>query len=161
MLYNVPGRTSCNLAAATTLRLAELPNVAAIKEASGNLDQVAEIIRDAPEGFAVYSGDDSLTLPMLAIGSVGIVSVAAHVVGPQMRDMIDAFVSGRTGEAAAIHLRLMPIFKGLFATTNPILVKAALRLQGFECGGLRPPLVEATEKELSALRETIKQTSDF
>lgn len=158
MLYNVPGRTSCNLAVATTLRLAEIPNVAAIKEASGNLDQVAEILKEAPEGFAVYSGDDSLTLPMMAIGSVGIVSVAAHVAGPQMRDMINAFVSGRNREAAALHLRLMPLFKGLFATTNPILVKAALRVRGFEVGGLRPPLVEATEKELLALREAMSQS---
>lgn len=157
MLYNVPGRTSCNLAAATTLRLAEIPNVVAVKEASGNLDQVAEIVKEAPDGFTVYSGDDSLTLPMMAIGSAGIISVAAHVAGRQMREMIDAFVSGRPGEAAAIHLRLMPVFKGLFATTNPILVKAALRLRGFEVGGLRPPLVEATEKESAALQEAIRQ----
>lgn len=157
MLYNVPGRTSCNLAAATTLRLAEIPNVVAVKEASGNLDQVAEIVKEAPDGFTVYSGDDSLTLPMMAIGSAGIISVAAHVAGRQMREMIDAFVSGRPGEAAAIHLRLMPVFKGLFATTNPILVKAALRLRGFEVGGLRPPLVEATEKESAALQEVIRQ----
>jgi 4-hydroxy-tetrahydrodipicolinate synthase len=140
MLYNVPGRTSQNLQAETVAQLAKVPNIVAIKEASGNLDQVSQIRRMTPPEFAIYSGDDSLTLPMLAVGAKGIVSVASHLVGDRLQAMIQAFESGQVQKAIQIHLELLPLFKVLFVTTNPIPVKAALSLQGWQVGNLRLPL---------------------
>ncbi len=140
MLYNVPGRTSCNLAPETVIRLAEIENIVAIKEASGNLDQAAEIRCHLDNSFEIYSGDDSLTLPLMSIGAQGVVSVASHLVGKQIQSMIQAFTSGQTQEAIAIHLKLFPLFKTLFCTTNPIPVKTALILQGWNLGSFRHPL---------------------
>ncbi|HEY8416104.1 MAG TPA: 4-hydroxy-tetrahydrodipicolinate synthase, partial [Thermaerobacter sp.] len=135
MVYNVPGRTACNLEPETLVRLVEAaPNVVAVKEASGNLDQVGEIRRRLPRPFRVYAGDDSFTLPVLAIGGDGVVSVASHLVAGELRRMVDAFREGRVEEASAIHLRLLPLFKALFWTANPIPVKTALRLVGFDVG---------------------------
>lgn len=151
ILYNVPSRTSVNLAPQTTLRLAEIPNIVGIKEC-GDLGQLTEILSGAPENFRVWSGDDAATLPYLALGAFGIISVAAHVVGPQMQEMIQAHLAGQNAQAAAWHRRLSPVFKGLFAVTNPVLVKAALEMTGFPVGPLRPPLVIATAKEQEALR---------
>ncbi len=147
MLYNVPGRTAVNMTAETTLRLAQLPNVVCVKEASGNLSQMAQIIEHAPEGFELYSGDDGLTLPILSIGGVGIVSVASHVVGQQMTEMINAFFAGNQAQAAALHRKLLPVFEGLFAYPSPTPTKAALEKLGVPVGGVRLPLVELTEQE--------------
>lgn len=147
MLYNVPGRTAVNMTAKTTLRLAELPNVLCVKEASGNLSQMADIIEHAPEGFEVYCGDDSLTLPSLAIGSVGIVSVASHVIGKEMQEMMTAFFAGQLAQAAAIHRKLLPIFEGLFAYPSPGPTKVALEKMGVAVGGVRLPLVALNEEE--------------
>lgn len=147
MLYNVPSRSSVNVTAETTLKLAKLPNVVCIKEASGNLPQMAKIIEHAPEGFELYSGDDSLTLPILAIGGVGIVSVASHVVGSQMSEMIAAFFEGEHRRAAALHRQLMPVFEGLFAYPSPGPTKVALEKLGIPTGGVRLPLVELTDEE--------------
>ena len=147
MLYNVPARSAVNMTAETTLRLAQLPNVVCMKEASGNLSQIAQIIEHAPEGFEVYSGDDSLTLPILSIGGVGIVSVASHIVGRQMTEMLDAFFAGNTKEAASLHRKLMPVFEGLFAYPSPGPTKEALNKLGVDVGGVRLPLVELTEQE--------------
>jgi 4-hydroxy-tetrahydrodipicolinate synthase len=140
ILYNIPGRTGQNLLPETIARLAEIPNIVAVKEASGNLDQVSQIRRLTPLEFSIYSGDDSLTLPMLAVGGQGVISVASHLVGGLLQQMIQAFADGQTQAATQIHLRLFPLFKILFATTNPIPVKAALRLQGWQVGTTRPPL---------------------
>ena len=145
MLYNVPGRTSQNLLPETVARLAEVPNIVALKEASGNLDQASQIRQLTPADFAIYSGDDSLTLPMLAIGGSGVVSVASHLVGPQLQQMIQAFESGQVQAATQIHLKLFSLFKALFITTNPIPIKAALRLQGWDVGSLRLPLCDPDE----------------
>lgn len=147
MLYNVPGRSAVNMTAETTLRLAQLPNVVCMKEASGNLSQIAAIIEHAPEGFEVYSGDDSLTLPVLSIGGVGIVSVASHIVGRQMKEMVNAFFDGNLNEAASLHRKLMPIFEGLFAYPSPGPTKEALNKLGIHVGGVRLPLVELNEEE--------------
>ncbi|GAA4701187.1 4-hydroxy-tetrahydrodipicolinate synthase [Brevibacillus fulvus] len=147
MLYNVPGRTGVNLAAETTLKLAELPNVVSVKEASGNLSQMAKIIEGAPNGFELYCGDDGLTVPALSIGSVGIVSVASHVVGSQMKEMVDAFLAGNYQEAAALHRKLLPVFEGLFAYPSPGPTKVALNKLGIDVGGVRLPHVELTEEE--------------
>ncbi|WP_134686256.1 4-hydroxy-tetrahydrodipicolinate synthase [Brevibacillus migulae] len=147
MLYNVPGRTAVNMTAETTLRLAQLPNVVCVKEASGNLSQMAQIIEHAPAGFELYSGDDSLTLPTLSIGGVGIVSVASHVAGKEMQEMMEAFFGGNLAKAASLHRKLLPIFEGLFAYPSPGPTKAALEKLGIEVGGVRLPLVELNEEE--------------
>lgn len=140
MLYNIPGRTGQNLLPETVARLAEIPNITAIKEASGNLDQVSLVRQMTPPEFDIYSGDDSLTLPMLAVGSKGVVSVASHLVGSQLQTMIRAFEAGQNQAALRLHLKLLPLFKALFVTTNPIVVKAALNLQGWDVGSVRLPL---------------------
>ena len=151
MLYNIPGRTGQNLEPETVARLAEIPNIAAIKEASGNLNQVSRIRALTPDEFKIYSGDDSLTLPILSVGGTGVVSVASHLVGPQLQEMISAFAAGQTQKATSIHLQLLPLFKALFASTNPIPVKAALRLAGWEVGDTRLPLCDSTD----ALNQTL------
>lgn len=150
MLYNIPGRTGQNMLPETVARLAEIPNIVAVKEASGNLDQASQIRCLTPPEFAIYSGDDSLTLPMLAVGGSGVVSVASHLVGEQLQQMIKAFETGQVQVATQIHLQLFDLFKALFLTTNPIPVKTALKLQGWDVGSTRPPLcdcpVEITQK---------------
>jgi 4-hydroxy-tetrahydrodipicolinate synthase len=155
IVYNVPSRTVRNLDAATALRLAELPNIAAIKEASGKLEQVAEIIAGSPEAFLVYSGDDAVTLPMMAIGAFGVISVVSHVAGRQIRSMIEAFISGDVTGAASLHCQLLPLFKAAFVTTNPIPIKAALEICGLPAGPLRPPLLSANESERAAVRAAL------
>ncbi len=156
MLYNVPGRTGCNLAPETVARLATtVENVVAIKEASGSLDQVSQIRAQTPPEFLIYSGDDSLTLPILAVGGSGVVSVAAHVVGDLLVAMVRAYRHGDVLEARRLHLEMLPLFKALFVTTNPIPVKAALRLTGFDVGGYRLPLVPPTPAEEEAVRRAL------
>lgn len=145
MLYNVPGRTSCNLAPETVIRLAAIPNIVAIKEASGSLDSVSQIRAATSADFGIYSGDDSMTLPLLSVGGCGVVSVASHLVGDRLQAMIQSFEAGKVAAATDIHLQLFPLFKGLFAITNPVPVKAALAMQGWEVGTVRPPLSAVTE----------------
>lgn len=142
LLYNIPGRTGQNLQPETVARLSEVGNIIGIKESSGNLDQTSEIRRLTPTEFKIYSGDDSLTMPMLAVGGCGVVSVASHLVGQQLQQMIQAFEKGQVQAATQIHLKLFPLFKALFITTSPIPIKAALRLQGWNVGSTRPPLCE-------------------
>jgi 4-hydroxy-tetrahydrodipicolinate synthase len=159
VLYNVPGRTVRNMEAATVARLAEVPNIVAVKEASKNMEQVSEILARTPPEFAVYSGDDALTLPMMALGAVGVISVVSHVAGKQIHAMIDAFVAGDTAGAAAWQKRLLPLFQACFCTTSPIPIKEALRLRGIPgpggCGPTRLPLVEATERDRAVLKEAL------
>lgn len=145
LLYNIPGRTGQNLQPETVARLAEIDNIVAIKESSGNLDQASEIRRLTPTDFKIYSGDDSLTLPLLAIGGCGVVSVASHLVGKQLQQMISAFETGQVQAANQIHLKLFPLFKALFVSANPIPIKEALKLQGWDVGSTRPPLCEDTQ----------------
>lgn len=154
MLYNVPGRTSCNILPETVVQLAHVPNIVAIKEASGNLDQVSEVSRLCPSDFEIYSGDDSLTLPMLSVGAVGVVSVASHLAGDLLQAMVRAYEAGQVHQAAALHLQLIPLFKVLFSTTSPIPLKMALEIQGWAVGNCRPPLCEGS----SELKQTVKAT---
>lgn len=143
ILYNIPSRTAVNVTAETQLRLAENPNIAGVKEASGDLDQIATIIEGAQD-YRVWSGDDQMTLPIVAIGGYGVVGVATHLVGLQMRTMIEAQLDGRGTEAAATHRHLLPLMKTLMtAAPNPIPLKYALNHVGFQVGGLRLPLIEA------------------
>lgn len=151
ILYNVPSRTATNMLPDTTIRLSEIDNIIGIKEASGNFDAVAKIIEESRPGFNVWSGDDIATLPILALGGYGIVSVASHLVGRQIQTMIRAYVAGRPDEAARIHRRLRPFFNALFVTTNPIPLKYALGRVGFPVGRPRLPLVEADEAATAAI----------
>jgi len=158
MLYNIPGRTGINISAATTLRLAELPNVVATKECT-SLDQINEIILGAPEGFRVYCGEDGVNLPVLAIGGYGLVSVASHLIGKEMKDLIEAVLEGRREDAIRINNRCFPIFKGLFQCPhplpNPVAVKYALNVKGIPVGGVRLPLAGPTEEEAAFIRKLI------
>ncbi len=156
IVYNVPGRTSVNLLPGTLKKLAEIENIVAVKEASGSLDQVAEIRRTTPQDFIIYSGDDSLTLPMLALGGHGVISVASHVAGKLIKEMVTNFIAGKVEEAKEIHLKLYPLFKVLFITTNPVPVKAAVKLAGINVGPPRLPLVEATSQEVEAIEKVMK-----
>jgi 4-hydroxy-tetrahydrodipicolinate synthase len=152
MLYNIPGRTGQNLLPETIVRLAEIPNIVSVKEASGNLDQTSHLRSALPSEFSIYSGDDSLTLPMLAVGAQGVVSVASHLVGTQLQQMVQAFFAGQVQLALSLHLQLLPLFKALFLTTNPIPVKAALHLQGWEVGSTRSPLCGPSPDVIESLK---------
>lgn len=155
MLYNVPGRTGVNLLPETVARLAEIDNIVAIKEASGDLNQVSQIRALVPDDFLIYSGDDSLTLPILAVGGNGVVSVASHLVGRQLKDMVTAFLAGKVKEALELHLQLLPLMRVLFITTNPVPVKRALEFVGFETGPLRMPLIDLTEAEAQKIKDVL------
>ncbi|MBD1926962.1 4-hydroxy-tetrahydrodipicolinate synthase [Trichocoleus sp. FACHB-90] len=157
ILYNIPGRTGQNLQPETVARLAEIPNIVAIKEASGNLDAASQIRRLIPAEFRIYAGDDSLTLPLLSVGGAGVISVASHLVGKQLQQMIQAFENGQTKVAIDIHLQLFPLFKALFCTTNPIPIKAALKLQGWDIGSTRPPLSHLPDSDRQMLEAVMKQ----
>lgn len=141
LLYNIPGRSVINMLAETVIELAKIDNIVAIKEASGDLDQMAAIIEGTPTNFKVYSGDDGLTLPLLAIGGDGIVSVSSHVVGNEMQEMVQAFKAGENAKAAQLHRRLLPVFDALFSEPNPVPVKYQLNQIGVSVGSVRLPLV--------------------
>ncbi|MBP2662290.1 MAG: dapA 2 [Firmicutes bacterium] len=156
IVYNVPGRTASNMLPTTIARLAEIENIVAVKEASGSLDQVSEIIRTTPNDFWVYSGDDGLTLPILSVGGCGVISVAAHVVGNRMQEMITSFLAGDLNKAQALHLELMPFFKVIFVTTNPIPIKKAVNILGINAGPVRLPLVSLTASEEEQLKNVMQ-----
>jgi len=159
ILYNVPGRTVTSISADTIIKLAHIKNIVGVKEASGDMEQAARVIRGTSgirDDFVVWSGNDGDTLPMMALGAYGVISVASHLVGKQIKDMIQSFASGNTDRAAVIHRDLVPLFKDLFIISNPIPLKYALNYIGFRVGGLRLPLTEADEKTAAVLRETLK-----
>ncbi|NLY56247.1 MAG: 4-hydroxy-tetrahydrodipicolinate synthase [Firmicutes bacterium] len=157
IIYNIPGRTGVNIEAKTLVRLAkDVPNIVAVKEASGDLDQVAKIRRELPASFLIYSGEDHLTLPILSVGGHGVISVASHLVGMEIKEMCTLFHQGEVAKAREIHLKLWPLFKALFVRTNPIPVKTALNLLGFNVGGFRLPLCEAGEDELAPVKTELK-----
>ncbi len=155
ILYNIPGRTGINMTPDTIETLSRIENIAGVKEASGNLEQVTDIRRRTPPSFKIYSGDDTLTLPIMAVGGEGIISVASHVAGREIKQMIDAFQQGNVKMAAELNCKLFPLFRALFVTTNPIPVKLALRLKGFDVGGVRPPMVEAGEREAGIVEKAL------
>ncbi|MEK4713330.1 4-hydroxy-tetrahydrodipicolinate synthase [Sporosarcina sp. FSL K6-1540] len=155
ILYNVPGRSVVNISAETVIRLSKIPNIVSIKEASGDLDAMVEIITHTPEDFSLYSGDDGLTIPVLSIGGTGVISVASHVIGNEMQTMIEHFKSGNIQEAAKVHRRLLPIMKALFAAPNPSPVKAALNLKGIPVGGVRLPMIPLSDEQLSSLQRAL------
>lgn len=158
VIYNVPGRTSCNISAQTTLRLArEVPNIVAVKEASGNLSQIMEILRDRPAGFCVLSGDDSFTFPLLALGAEGLISVAANEAPALMSQMIDLALAGNWAEARALHYRLLPLMEVNFIESSPGPVKAALAMMGLIEESYRLPLVPVNEQNRIKLRTVIAE----
>jgi len=157
LLYNIPGRCVVNMTAETTLRLAnDVENIVGVKEASGDLAQIARIVQGAPEGFEVLSGDDVMTLPMMGMGCTGVISVASHVAGPQMREMVEAHASGDHTRALSLHLHLLPLFKSLFMTANPIMVKDALAQCGFAVGTCRLPLVPPSTEQSAELGRVLE-----
>lgn len=161
MLYNIPGRTGCSLAPETAAKLLDLPNVVSFKAASGSTEEVTRLRALCGDRIAIYSGDDALLLPMLAVGAVGVVSVASHLVCAEISDLIQAFLRGDIVTALALHEHLMPLFKALFATTNPIPVKAALEIMGWPVGPPRLPLVEASDdvrEHLNAILAALRPT---
>ena len=159
MLYNIPSRTGQNLLPETVAKLAKIDNIVAIKEASGSIEQSCQIRCLTDSNFAIYAGDDLLTLPMLTIGGAGIVSVASHLVGEQIQQIVQSFLSGEVATAIDIHLKLFPLFKVLFCTTNPIPIKAALNLQGWQVGGLRLPLFEISEAQREEVAIVLRELS--
>ena len=156
ILYNVPSRTVTSLSADTIIKLSHIGNIIGVKEASGNLDQVAKIISGTGEEFLVWSGNDSDTLPILTLGGYGVISVASHLVGRQIKEMIDSFINGKIDEAAGIHRYLLPLINALFVVSNPIPIKYALNHAGFYVGKPRLPLTEPDEKTAAIIRDTLK-----
>jgi len=143
ILYNIPGRTSVNMSAETIVRLSHIPNIVGVKEAGGNLEQVAHVVENSREDFQVWSGNDGETLPILSVGGYGVICVTSHLVGKQMKGLIDHYLAGRVEEAARAHRRLLPLISVLMtAASNPIPIKYALNMVGFSVGGLRLPLCE-------------------
>ncbi len=151
MIYNIPGRSVVNIEPETIIRLSAVENIVAVKEASGNLNNITKVIAGTPDDFYVYSGDDSLTLPLLSVGGTGVISVASHVIGPEMQEMVGAFLEGDLKKAARMHQELLPIMTALFAAPNPVPVKTALQLKGIDVGSVRLPLVPLTEEERTKL----------
>ena len=150
IVYNVPSRTCCNISSATCKKLSQLKNIIGIKEASSDFKQIAEILRDCPEDFKVYSGNDGDTFPIVSMGGAGVVSVASHIIGNEIKEMIGYIKKGNINQAADIHKKYLEIFYGIFITTSPIPIKKALNLKGIDAGFLRPPLcdMEACEEEV-------------
>lgn len=155
MLYNIPGRSVVKMDAQTVIQLAQIDNIVSVKDSTGDLDSIAAIIEATDDNFSVYSGDDSLTLPLLSIGSKGVVSVASHIIGNDMRTMIDLFYAGKIEEAAALHRKIIPVVHALFMAPSPAPVKAALSVNDLQVGSVRLPLVPLTNEEQALLRHIL------
>ncbi|WP_059170163.1 4-hydroxy-tetrahydrodipicolinate synthase [Bacillus sp. FJAT-27445] len=151
MVYNIPGRAAVNIAPETIIRLSAIQNIVAVKEASGDLNAMTKIIANTPEDFILYSGDDGITLPVLSIGGYGVVSVASHIIGNEMQEMVKAFLAKDLERAAKLHQQLLPVMQGLFAAPSPAPVKTALQLKGLDVGSVRLPLVPLSVEERSTL----------
>ncbi|AHI55935.1 4-hydroxy-tetrahydrodipicolinate synthase [Listeria ivanovii] len=159
VIYNIPGRSVVNIEPETIIRLAKLPNIIGVKESSGNLDNISEIIAGTSDDFFIYSGDDSLTLPILSVGGHGIISVASHIVGNEMQEMIQAFENGKVQKAASIHRNLLPLMNGLFAVPNPAPTKYLLNQQGISVGPVRLPLVDLNAEQGTKLQAILEGLS--
>jgi len=156
IMYNVPSRTVVNMTAETVIRLSKIENIIGVKEASGNFEQIAKIIQETGDDFFVWSGNDTDTFSLMALGGYGIISVASHLVGKQIKQMIDSFVSGKVAESAAIHRHLLPLVNALFIVSNPIPVKYAVNQVGFRVGKPRLPLTEPDDKTAAIIKDTLK-----
>ncbi|RSL33870.1 4-hydroxy-tetrahydrodipicolinate synthase [Salibacterium salarium] len=161
MLYNIPGRSAAGLNPETIVRLSRIENITAVKEASGDLDAIAYIIENTPEYFHLYSGDDTLTLPIMSIGGTGVVSVASHILGNEMQDMAQSFANGHPQYAAKRHRELLPTMKSFTVAPSPAPIKAALELQGVISADVRLPMIRLNEEEMNVLRSTLHPTTTF
>ncbi|HEV8243665.1 MAG TPA: 4-hydroxy-tetrahydrodipicolinate synthase [Nitrospirales bacterium] len=158
VLYNIPGRTAVNMTPQTVARLAQLRNIVGIKEGAGSLQQVSEIVQLCGDRFTVLSGDDALTLPMLAVGAKGVITVTANVAPADMAALVDAWEAGDTAKARTLHFKLYPLFQALFLETNPIPVKHALALMGKATADLRLPLCPMSQDNLDKLTRVMKDS---
>jgi 4-hydroxy-tetrahydrodipicolinate synthase len=156
IVYNVPSRTVTSLASETIIKLSQIENIIGLKDAGANLEETGRIISGARKGFIVWSGNDGDTLPMMTIGGYGVISVLSHLVGLQIKEMINKQVAGKNAEAAAIHLKLLPLVKAMFVVSNPVPVKYALNQVGFKVGKPRLPLVEPDAKSAAFINDTLK-----
>ena len=156
ILYNIPSRTVINLSADTVIKLSHIDNIIGIKEGSGNLEQISKIISNTRDDFLVWSGNDSDTLPILSLGGYGVIGVVSHLVGNQIQEMINSFLSGRIDEAASMHRRLLPLINALFIVSSPTPIKYALNYIGFNVGKPRLPLTEPDEKSAAFIRDILK-----
>jgi 4-hydroxy-tetrahydrodipicolinate synthase len=162
IMYNIQGRTAINMTAVTTLRCAELPGIIGVKEASGDLDQIGLVCAGKPDRFRVWSGDDSWTLPLLAVGGHGVICVVSHIAGRSMKKMIEAHAKGDNESARRVHSGLLPVIKALMTTAaNPVPIKSALSAMGFPAGPFRLPLVPLTKEQLDSVMLTIRQAGDL
>lgn len=159
MLYNIPGRTGIKMDTDTIVKLAELKNIKAVKESTGSVDDLSQLLLKLPKEFAVYSGDDYMTFAAVAMGAAGVVSVASHLVGKEIKEMVQCIKNDSMDRARELHLKLYPMFKGMFVTANPIPVKTALNLLGYEVGGFRLPMCDASPEELEFIRNLLKEYS--
>ncbi|WP_226034790.1 4-hydroxy-tetrahydrodipicolinate synthase [Aquibacillus saliphilus] len=155
MLYNIPGRSVVNMTPETIIRLSEIENIVSVKEASADLDAMTKIIRETDKFFTLYSGDDGLTLPVLSIGGNGVVSVASHIIGNDMQEMIRSYSTGNQQRAADIHQHILPIIRTLFMAPNPTAVKEALALTGLDVGSVRLPLIPLNFEEKQSLEQSL------
>ncbi|WP_035426817.1 4-hydroxy-tetrahydrodipicolinate synthase [Sediminibacillus terrae] len=155
MLYNIPGRSVVRMDPETVIELAKIPNIVSIKDSTGDLDAISTIIENTGDAFSVYSGDDSLTLPIAAVGGNGVVSVSSHIIGKEMQEMLTAFETGETGKASQLHRQLLPIMRGMFMAPSPTPVKTALQIKGMDVGGVRLPLVPLTGEERKQLTQLL------
>jgi 4-hydroxy-tetrahydrodipicolinate synthase len=156
LLYDIPARTGRKIDHATLLRLAETPNIVGVKDAAGDVQGAARLVAEAPDGFEVYCGNDADTLPWLSVGAAGVVSVASHVAGPKMAEMMDAYWAGDPDRARRLNAELIGIYDAMAVTANPIPVKAAMELAGHPAGAPRLPLLEATPDEVARVREAMR-----
>jgi len=162
IMYNIQGRTAVNMTVATTLRCAELPGIIGVKEASGDLDQIGLVCAGKPERFKVWSGDDSWTLPVLAVGGHGVICVVSHIAGRSMARLIDAQRKGDNDLARDIHHGLLPVIKALMTTAaNPVPIKSALNAMGFSAGPFRLPLVALADDQLKSVMKTIRDAGEY
>ena len=157
VVYNIPGRTASNITPATIARLAQVENIVGVKESSGDLDQIAHVVAACPDDFAVVSGDDALTLPLLAVGGKGVISTSSNVAPAQIADIVRRFQAGDTRGALEAHQSLLPLFDALFCETNPIPVKAAVEALGLCDGEIRLPLTPITPPNLERLKMVMKE----
>lgn len=155
MLYDIPGRSGINLETETIVELSHIPNIVSLKDASGNLSHTATVIHSTSDEFTVYSGDDEMTLPILSIGGHGVVSVASHIIGREISEMIEAFITGDVEVAAQMHRSLLPVMTGLFLAPSPVPVKTALNIKGIHVGGVRQPLLQLSEVEKQQLKQLL------
>ncbi len=162
IMYNIQGRTAVNMTAATTLRCAHLPGIIGVKEASGDLDQIGLVCAGKPAKFKVWSGDDSWTLPVLAVGGYGVICVVSHLAGKSVARLIDAQAKGENDVARDIHLGLLPVIKALMTTAaNPVPIKSVLNALGFNAGPFRLPLVPLTDEQLRSVLKTIQEAGEY